>query len=393
MDNKNKRPRDYYGDMPPRRENQHNHGHASSRHALPSPHRKRKRLFLALLIIALAIFYGGGAYLYHMLSTAKNAVNETYTATNVKKLRNVSQVLKDKKPISILLLGTDTGDLGRTDKGRTDTIIIATINPSTKKVTLTSIPRDLQVKVPGSENSYDKINAAYTIGGVSTAIKTVQNTFHIPIDFYVLVNMGGLTKIVDALNGVTVTPTLTFSYEDANVTKGKKVTLNGKEALSYSRMRYDDPLGDYGRQKRQRQIITAIIKKSMSVSTLSSYKELLKTLEENMQTDLTYDDIMTIISQYKAAGHSIKSYTVQGEDAMIDGSSYQVAPASVKQKNSDRIRNELGLEPSDKEFTGRIYAGYDNTSYSTDSTYGTSSSYDTSYNYSDSYSNDTNYGY
>ena len=384
MNNKNQR--DYRpNDIPPRREHR---GH-SSQHVLISPHRKRKRLFTILLVLALVIFYGGGAYLYHMLANAKSAVNETYTATNIKKSRNVSKVLKAKKPISILLLGTDTGDLGRTDKGRTDTLIVATINPSTKRVTLTSIPRDLQVKVPGSIDSYDKINAAYTIGGVSTAIKTVQNTFHIPIDFYVLVNMGGLTKIVDAIDGVTVTPPLTFSYEDAHVTKGKKVTLNGKEALSYSRMRYDDPLGDYGRQKRQRQIITAIIKKSLSVSTLSSYKELLNTLEENMKTDLTYDDIMTIVSEYKAAGQSIKSYTVQGEEAMIDGASYQVASAAVKQKNSDRIRNELGLEPSDAEFTGRV--DYDD---SYDSTSTTTSTYDNTYSdsYGDSYSTST-YGY
>jgi cell envelope-related function transcriptional attenuator common domain len=157
-----------------------------------------------------------------MLHSAKNTLNDTYTESNVKKMRNVSDVIKNKKPFSLLILGTDTGDLGRSDKGRTDTIIIATVNPEKKHVTLTSIPRDTEVRIAGSDNSYDKINSAYTIGGVSTAIKTVQNTLDVPIDFYLLVNMGSLRKIVDTLGGVTVTPTLTFKYSDADVTKGKK---------------------------------------------------------------------------------------------------------------------------------------------------------------------------
>lgn len=107
-----------------------------------------------------------------------------------------------------------------------------------------------------------------------------------------------------------------------------------------------------------------------------------------MKTDLTYDDIMTIVSEYKAAGQSIKSYTVQGEEAMIDGASYQVASAAVKQKNSDRIRNELGLEPSDAEFTGRV--DYDDSYDSTSTT----STYDNTYSdsYGDSYGTST-YGY
>ncbi|MCP0887511.1 LCP family protein [Ligilactobacillus sp. WILCCON 0076] len=385
MNKKNRRQHSDYVDIPPRREQ--NNTAQRSRHAIKhKPNVRRKRVFLALLVITLGIFYGGGAYLYNMLYTAKTAVTKTYTKSNVKKLRNVSQVLKSKKAISILLLGTDTGDLGRTDKGRTDTIIIATINPSTKRVTLTSIPRDLQVKVSGSSDSYDKINAAYTIGGVSSSIKTIQNTLHIPIDFYVLVNMGGLKKIVNAIGGVTITPTLTFSYDSVSVTKGKKVTLNGSKALAYSRMRYSDPLGDYGRQKRQRQIITAIIKKSMSVSTLSSYKKLLATLEDNMKTDLTYNDILTIISEYKDAGKTIKSYTLQGEDATINGVSYQVGTAETKKKTSTRIRKELGLNASTATFIGRIYSSY--SSYGTTSSYGStsSSSYYGNYSTRSSYS-------
>jgi LCP family protein required for cell wall assembly len=373
MNKRDQQDQDYL-ETPLRRNPNHNSHQKTANHA------RLRKACAFLLLISLVAFYGVGLYAYHMLGAAKTTINETYKKTNVKKLRNVSDVLQKKKPFSILLLGTDTGALGRTDKGRTDTIIIATVNPQTKRTTLTSIPRDTQVKVPGSENSYDKINSAYTIGGVSTAIKTVQNSLHIPIDFYLLINMGGLRKLVDAVGGITIKPLLTFNYSYAHVTKGKTVTLNGKQALAYSRMRYSDPEGDYGRQKRQKQVIKAIVSKAMSSSTISNYKQILNTLQNNMQTDLSYNDMLTIETNYKSAASSIKSDVLQGEDATINGLSYQVATAKEKQKISDNIRSELGLDPSTETFIGRI----DQTFSDDDNSYSSST---TNYN---SYSNNNN---
>ncbi|MCR1902198.1 LCP family protein [Ligilactobacillus apodemi] len=348
----------------PRSRRGKSHSHAKSRDP-----RLRKRICLGLLVLTLFSFFGVGAYLYNILNSAKSTLSKTYSSSKVTKSRNVSSVLKKNQPISILLLGTDTGDLGRSDTGRTDTIIVATINPSTKTTTLTSLPRDTKVTVPGSENAYDKLNSAYTIGGVSTAIKTVQNTLDIPIDFYVLVNMRGLKQLVNAVGGITITPTLTFEYGDVSVTKGKTVTLNGKQALSYARMRYDDPLGDYGRQKRQRQVITAIANKALSASGISNYQKIFKTLGSNMQTDLTYDDIITLVTNYKDAAQNIKSYTLQGQDATIDGLSYQVASAAEKKRISNKIRKQLGLKNTTKTFEDS-----DSSSSSDDDSYGSYSS-------------------
>ena len=323
---------------------------SSSSHVKKRDPKLRKRICWTLLALTLIVFWGAGTYIYHILNSAKDTLDKTYNGSNITKSRDVSSVLKDKRPISILLLGTDTGDLGRDDTGRTDTIIVATLNPETKTTTLTSIPRDTKVKVPDSINSYDKVNSAYTIGGVSTAIETIQDTLDIPIDYYVLVNMRGLTQIVDAVGGITIKPLLTFKYEDADVTKGKTVTMNGKQALAYSRMRYDDPEGDYGRQKRQKQVIEAIVNKSLSVSAVSNYQKLLKSIGSNMQTDLTYGDMITIATSYKDAGQTIESNVLQGQDTMLDGLSYQVASASEKKKVSDAIRKQLGLDASTKSF-------------------------------------------
>lgn len=378
-------------------------------HRKISNHMLRKKICGALLIILLISFYSVSAYAYYLLSETKTTIHQTYQKTNVKKLRNVSQVLKQKKPVSILLLGTDTGALGRTDKGRTDTIIVATINPTTKKATLTSIPRDTQVKIAGSSSSYGKINSAYTIGGVSSTIKTIQNTLHIPIDFYLLINMGGLRKLVDDLNGITIKPLLTFNYSYAHVKKGKTVTLNGKQALAYSRMRYSDPEGDYGRQKRQKQVIKAIVNKALSTETITNYKSILKTLENNMQTDLTYNDMITLETNYKDAASSIKSYVLQGEDATINGLSYQVATAKEKRKTSNRIRASLNLNPSTDDFVGEInsYSNYKNSYNSRSSTgnyYGNGTSSNDHYDnygkssesyshYSQTFSSDTSSAY
>jgi LCP family protein required for cell wall assembly len=323
---------------------------SSSSHVKKRDPKLRKRICWTLLVLTLIVFWGAGTYIYHILNSAKDTLDKTYNGSNVTKSRDVSSVLKDKRPISILLLGTDTGDLGRDDTGRTDTIIVATLNPETKTTTLTSIPRDTKVRVPDSINSYDKVNSAYTIGGVSTAIETIQDTLDIPIDYYVLVNMRGLTQIVDAVGGITIKPLLTFKYEDTDVTKGKTVTMNGKQALAYSRMRYDDPEGDYGRQKRQKQVIEAIVNKSLSVSAVSNYQKLLKSIGSNMQTDLTYGDMITIATSYKDAGQTIESNVLQGQDTMLDGLSYQVASASEKKKVSDAIRKQLGLDASKKSF-------------------------------------------
>ena len=324
-----------------------------TKRSVNSPEKTKIRKWVCgfLLVALLGGFYGCGAYLYSMLHTAEKTITTTYKKVKIKKARNVSKVLKEKKPISILLLGTDTGDLGRSDTGRTDTLIVATVNPTTQRTTLTSIPRDTLLKIPDCRDPYDKINSAYSVGGVPTAIKSIQKLLDVPIDYYVLLNMGGLRQVVDSIGGITVTPTLTFQYEDADVVQGKKTTLDGKSALSYARMRHDDPLGDYGRQKRQRQVIQAIAKKALNFSNVSKFDDILKAVKDNMQTDLSYDDMWAIETNYKKAASNIKSDCLQGENGWYDSTSWQIATSTERARVSKNIREELGMEESTETFT------------------------------------------
>ena len=134
------------------------------------PKKKGHKLLWSVIVIVVAII--GGFYAYRKYTNAKQAANAIYSSTQVTKARNVSDALKKKRPISILLMGTDTGALGRDFKGRTDTMILCVLNPEDKKMTLVSLPRDTEVAVYGYEDYFpSKINSAYEYGGSAKLCK------------------------------------------------------------------------------------------------------------------------------------------------------------------------------------------------------------------------------
>lgn len=325
-----------------------------------SKHNSKKRRKLSIIIIILLLLISLVAYGISRWNQAKKETNDLYTSSKLKKERNVSQVIKDKKPLSVLLLGTDTGALNRNFKGRTDTIIVATFNPKKHHMTMVSIPRDAAVVIPGAEKSApSKINAAYDVGGAKASIKAVQKLLNIPIDFYGLVNMGGLEKIVDSVGGVDVKPPLTFHYKEANVKKGVKIHLDGAAALSYSRMRDDDPLGDYGRQVRQRQVLMGILRNSDSIQTLLNHS-LMKSFKNQAQTDLTFDDIVALSNNYRVATHHLKSYHLQGFPRTINRFDYVVTYQRQRQKVTNLIRKALDLPPKLTGVDGLTVQNYNN---------------------------------
>ena len=112
-----------------------------------------------------------------------------------------------------------------------------------------SIPRDTRTEIVG-HGTTDKITHAYAFGREEMTIVTVENLLDIPIDYYVRVNMEGFQDIVDAVGGIQVNNSLDFTNGGHNYAKGL-INLNGEQALSFVRMRYDDPNGDFGRQERQ----------------------------------------------------------------------------------------------------------------------------------------------
>ena len=204
---------------------------------------------------------------------------------------------------------------------------------------MVSVPRDTYTKI-ARKNRTTKINEAYSYGGAATVINTVQKKFGIPIDFYLEVNMKGLQDVVDALGGVTVKSPLKFSNYGYSFRKGRN-NLNGKEALAYATMRYDDPTGDYGRQGRQRQIIDALIDKIVSFRVITNQTGLLKSVEKNMKTSLEFEDIVTIQTKYNLALRNIEQIQIKGDGQMMSGVSYQVISKGELARISEILRKEL----------------------------------------------------
>lgn len=313
----------------------HHHHHHHRRH-----HRRHHgwRIFWSVvgILVLIAIFFAGVAW--HNL---KSTTNNMYNSAGITKTRDANKVLAQKRPVSILLLGTDTGALGRDYKGRTDTMMVMTLNPQKKTTTIVSLPRDMKVNLPDyPDDSPAKINAAYTYGGVKESVKTVQKHFNIPIDYYVLVNMGGLEKAINQVGGVDVKSPLTFDYEGAHFTKGQTYHLNGSTALKFSRMRYDDPQGDYGRQQRQRIVIAALLKKSVSYKTVLNQR-FLRTISDSSQTDLTFNNMITLAKSYRGSNANIVQDHAQGHGDDEDGQDYEVVPTSEQQRITNLLQNSL----------------------------------------------------
>ncbi|MFL2100823.1 LCP family protein [Desemzia sp. FAM 23989] len=302
-----------------------------------------KKLGCSIGIIFLVLLIAAGIFVWKVYSDVTSTTDEIYQDVDKNELREDPVEVGNKEPFSILLLGVDTGDLGRTEQGRSDTMMVMTVNPNTNQTSIVSIPRDTYTEIIG-RGTMDKINHAYAFGGVSMSMNTVQNLLDVPIDYYVEVNMQGVKDIVDTLGGVQVTPALSFDYDGHTFVEGQTTTLDGNAALAYSRMRYDDPNGDYGRQARQRQIIVAAMSKVASLSTIMNYQGVLGTLENNMQTNLTFDNMVSIFNDYRGAASNVEQIQLQGAGTKIDGIYYAIIDDNELATVSETLKTQLEIE-------------------------------------------------
>lgn len=315
-----------------------------SRVQLHSEDNKKKHVLSWIVSIVAIVVVIAASYSAYVYFKAKNAVDQTYDPSNRVEIK--SGEFNGKKNFAVLLMGTDTGALNRTEKmGNTDTMILAVVNPKKKRYSLMSIPRDTMAQMVGaSKFEVQKINAAYSIGGAKMAMASVSKLINVPIKYYAVVNMGGIMKMIRYVGGIDVKPTLSFEYGGYKFKKGQTTHMGGAGALAYSRMRYDDPEGDYGRQKRQRQVITTLIQKAVSVSSLSNLDSILESVSGNVRTNLPFSALQQIAMNYRKCANSSKSDYLHGYSVEIDGASYQVQPTKELQRVSDYVRKELGLQ-------------------------------------------------
>ncbi|TYS13097.1 LytR family transcriptional regulator [Rossellomorea vietnamensis] len=283
---------------------------------------KRIIMVIGLLLTALVAF--GGYIVYNAYDAANQSFTELERGEKSKLREEAVEVSKD--PFSVLIMGVEDYSTGG-ENGRTDSLMVATFNPDTQNVKLLSIPRDSLVEIPGKAER-DKINHAYAFGGKEATIESVEGLLNIPIDYYVTVGFSGFKDIIDEIDGVTVDVPFDF-YEKSDVdnrrlhfTEGE-MTLDGEKALAYARMRKQDPRGDFGRNDRQKQIITAVVDKMLSPSSLTKLDNIAQHIGENVQTNMRVSHALAIQKKYpNFNADKIEKVSLNGTDQYYGGIYY-----------------------------------------------------------------------
>ncbi|WP_191560034.1 LytR family transcriptional regulator [Metabacillus idriensis] len=303
-------------------------------------HKKRKWLWITLSIIVLLVL-GTGGYAFYLYNTAAGTVAKIQEdiGREQSEKRPDPIAFKEKDPISILIMGVDERE---GDRGRTDSLILMTVNPNKESMQMVSIPRDTRTEIIGRGKD-DKINHAYAFGGTQMTVDTVENFLDVPVDYFVKVNMESFQDVVDAVGGVEVNNTKAFDYGGYTFNEGK-IHLSGKEALAFTRMRKQD--SDFKRQERQRQVLEAVIAKGANISSITKFGEMFKVVENNVKTNIDMDEMWSIQENYKGARKSMEQFMVQGSGDMIGGIYYYIVPEEERIGLSNQLKEHLELEHS-----------------------------------------------
>lgn len=279
-------------------------------------HSKWRGLALILSLLILLFIGGLGFFLFKAFSFGERLQFESKPSHSFMSelkhlttsfLGDASVPLKGERDgrINILLLGR-AGE-HYPGKNLTDTVMIMSIAPETKQIALLSLPRDLYVPITDT-NLYTKLNSLYQYGlaqgdNVAPLEKTITRVTGLPIHYFVTLDFDSFEKVVDTLGGISLDvprdltdtryPGKNYSYETFEIKKGWQ-TLDGATALKYARERHADPEGDFGRAKRQQQVIQAIKNKAFSLGTLfniATVNRLLDTLSDNIKTDMSIEEM------------------------------------------------------------------------------------------------------
>lgn len=219
-----------------------------------------------------------------------------------------------EEPFNVYISGIDV-DGPITTNSRSDVNIIMTVNPNTKKILLTTTPRDYYVQIPDiSGEQRDKLTHA-GIYGVDASMRTLEQLYGIDISYYARVNFSSLVKIVDTLGGVDVDSDFEFTTFGYQFKKGMN-HLDGKQALAFSRERYSFEDGDNQRGKDQEKVLTAILNKAMSPAILSNASALIADVSDSVQTNMTQEEMAKFIKMQLNDG---ASWTIESQSATGNG--------------------------------------------------------------------------
>lgn len=214
---------------------------------------------------------------------------------------------------NIALFGVDA-PVGQ--RGRSDSIMIVTVDKNSKKIKISSIMRDSYVNIP--ERGMDKINHAYAFGGPELALRTLNSNFHLDIRDYATVNFTTLPKVIDVLGGISISITGSEAAQIAGISSAGTYNLTGAQALDYTRIRKID--SDFARAGRQRTVIEAIINKMLK-SPVTSYPNILSKILPLVTTNLKSNDILGLAGSVVTNGIRTIEQNRYPEEALSSGQS------------------------------------------------------------------------
>lgn len=270
--------------------------------------RRRLPPLLAALLIVLGFAISGGAgtgaYFFPVLAAAYRSTGQATGVTHSSPSPSAGQPAGNpgagQAPFTVLLLGSDNDEKFAQGQLLTQSMILVRVDPAAQKVTMLSIPRDLQVPIAGG--GYGKIMEAFAYGGANTAIQTVERDFDVQVDDYVWIGLQGLVKLVDYVGGVdviTTNPVMDDYYpNDVGTTNPYSLKrlavmpgpqhMNGSQALEYVRSRHSDAREDFGRSFRQQQVLVALRAKAKGLNP-SDLPGLAQALNGELQTSMSVD--------------------------------------------------------------------------------------------------------
>ena len=297
--------------------------------------RKKKTNWLPIVLLLLAF----------AVAAVAGALFASSSLFEEKPVAKKTEMMTSGDKTVVMLMGVDERE---GDVGRSDTLMIATLDPKKKKAAILSIPRDTRVKIQG--HGFDKINAAYAYGGHRLTQSTVEDLLGVEIEHYVLINVNAFTKIIDAIGGVDINVEKRMYYEDPWDDNGGLVIdlypgqqhMDGNTAITY--VRYRDEEGDIGRIARQQKFMQAVMDKLTSPAIIPRIPAIISEVVDCIDTDLSVKQMIEFMSALKdAQSRGLQTEMLPGKPMYIGGISYWLPDLS---KLRTTIANTLDVEIS-----------------------------------------------
>ena len=306
--------------------------------------RRRRKTWIALSLLPI-LLVGAGVLSYWWFGSGKLAT----VRPTIKRTEEAEHFIVPPNKLNILIMGVDDRPK-EDDPGRSDTLLVMTIDTESREASIISVPRDTRVRVKGL--GWDKVNHAYLVGKETLTRQTVENFLGIPMDYYVKVNLDSFGRIVDAIGGVSIDVEKRMQYEDSwdhyviDLQPGVQ-RLDGRTALQY--VRYRDEEGDIGRVARQQKFVRAVLAEVSSPAIILKAPSIIREVFASLDTDMPVGLMLGVARQFKnGLSGGFKTHMVEGLPYYIDDISYWV-PDMMKTR-------KMVAEMQGVPFTGKVEA-------------------------------------